>query len=395
MVQVASVNTLVRRLDKIRNHPDIIIVDEGHHISAGMWLKIKHHFNKARILGVTATPCRLDGKGLGDHYDKMIVGPSTRDMIAGGYLVKPMVYSLGTPGILEPKKAGNDYQLKSLADIYDNKKIIGDVVGHYEAICPKEPAIAFCVNIRHAENVAARFRDAGYKFHSIDGKTDDRRREFLIKSLADGSIHGLTSCEIISEGTDIPRVTAAILLRKTMSLAKYLQQVGRVLRPVYADGFDLSTLDGRIGAIRASEKPYAIILDHVGNYAQPGFGLPDADREWVLEKSTGVRKGAEKDNGDPEERARQCPKCFRVHEPSPACPFCGHEYPVALPEETSGTLSLISTEDVIDFETVRAKRIDVSRRLRDAISLRDFQDIARDTGYKPGWAWYQWNKRMK
>lgn len=255
-VQIASVQTLVRRLDKIAM-PDLMILDEGHHVVAGSWKKILTYYgftpkeytdeegNTKRfyptditmnVLAVTATPIRLDGKGLsidnGGFYDTLVHGPNIKELISQGYLSQPIVYAppnqLDLRGI--HKKYG-DYDKHEIADLMDKPTITGDCVAHYLKLCCKNrdprtgvSSIVFAASIKHATHIAEVFNKAGVRAESLDGTMSDRDRKYKISALGDGRIQVLTSCEIVSEGTDIPVVTAAILLRPTQSLGLYLQQ---------------------------------------------------------------------------------------------------------------------------------------------------------------------------
>jgi|LGVF01.2.fsa_nt_gb superfamily II DNA or RNA helicase len=371
-VQVASVQTLVRRLHKIVP-PDLIIIDEAHHASAASWKKVIEAYPKAHLLGVTATPCRMDGKGLGTqaggYFDTMIAGPSIRDLIDRGFLCPPKVYApptdFSTDGL---HSRYGDFIKKEVAAAVDKPVITGSAVEHYRKICPGTPAIAFCASVAHAEHVAEEFRAAGFQAASVDGSMDDGRRKSLIRALGTGGLHVLASCDIISEGTDIPVVGAAILLRPTQSMGLFLQQVGRALRI-------------------CPGKKHAIILDHVGNCLR--HGMPDEVREWSLDGED--RKGASRGSQEVLERVKQCEQCYAVHAPAPRCPQCGFEYEDAgcAPEEVAGELQEIDEEQAELMK--RQRRREVGR----ADTLEELQAIGRERGYKPGWARYIWESRQK
>jgi len=395
-IQVASVGTIVGRLNyfaSINWIPDFIIIDECHHSNAKSYTKIidffKEQNSKLRIIGVTATPTRSDGQGLGidygGHFSKLIMGPQAKWLMEQGYLVYPKVY--GTPEYLDLSgvdKSGSDYNKQQLSDLVDKPKITGSAVQHYEELCNGVPTIVFCVTVAHAEHVAQEFRDSGHKFYSIDGNTDDDKREWLINGLATGEVQGLTSCELISEGTDIPRATCAIELRPTQSKTLNMQQRGRVLRPVYADGYDLKTQAGRLAAIAASEKPYAIILDHVNNTQR--HGLPTDIQEWTLE---GERKKRSAKKQETAVRVTQCLSCFAVHEPAPVCPECGHIYPIrdTTPKQVEGKLQEITEVDILK----KQKRQEVGR----ASTLEELVKISKERGYDPKWATIQYMLKAK
>lgn len=365
-IQVASVQALVRRLDKYAS-PDLIIIDEAHHATAGSWRKVISHWEKSFVLGVTATPTRTDGQGLGitsgGVFDSLILGPSVGDLIAMGYLTEPIVYAPKTDLDLSGLRSRmGDYEKEELVKRVDKPKITGSAVEHYRKLCNGVPAIAFCASVEHAKHVAADFSSSGYRAKSLDGKMGDLERKQIIEDLGAGKIDILTSCEIVSEGTDIPVVGAAILLRPTQSTGLYLQQVGRALRPYPG-------------------KSKTIILDHAGNVLR--HGLPDDDREWTLE---GVKKKKKKSDEGPDIQIRQCPKCYVVHRPAPVCPTCGHVYEIKARkvEEEDGEL--------VKFDAEKLKK---RREIGMAKSLEDLEEIARRRGYKSGWANFVWRARQQ
>lgn len=341
-VQIASVQTIVRRIDKIPP-PDLIIIDEAHHAVAGTWQKILDAFPKALHLGVTATPIRMDGRGLGKHcggyFDALINGPTMRWMIERGYLSQPLVYAppsgVDFGGV---KMVAGDYNKKEINHRMDKPTITGCAIDHYQRLCQGMPAIAFCASVMHAEHVAEQFDSAGIPAASIDGKMQSAQRERRIKDLASGQIKVLTSCDIISEGTDIPIVGAAILLRPTKSLGLNMQQVGRALRPYPG-------------------KSNAVILDHVGNVMR--HGLPDQDRVWTLDGQR--RSGRRKNDDEADVAMRMCQKCFAcfgAH--TSVCPQCGTRYMPKVNEikQVDGQLRQISEFDV----KAKAPRYDRSER---------------------------------
>lgn len=359
IVQVASVQTLIRRLDKFQP-PDLIIVDEAHHASAGSWQTIIKAYPNARLLGVTATPARLDGKGLSASFDRLINGPEVIDLIEQGWLCRPVYYAPSTVDMTGAKTTAGDWNKKEAEERTNKPKITGDAVTHYQRLCAGSPAVVFCVSVAHAESVADAFNAAGYKAAVLDGTLAPEVRAARVSALASGDLQIITSCDIISEGFDLPKVTAAILLRPTQSLSLHLQQIGRVLRP-------------------SENKPRAYILDHVGNCLRHGFA--EEPREWSLD---GIKKKSKREKEDDVERYKQCPSCFAVHLPAPACPQCGHTYeakPRTL-EEVDGTL----TELQVDFEAMRLKREERQRQGR-AQSIDDLIALGRSRGYKNPQAW--------
>ncbi len=322
IVQVASVQTVVKRLDKVIP-PDLIITDEAHHAAAGTYAKIAQAFPKALNLGVSATPQRLDGKGLSGVFDILIRGPEVADLIERGFLSRPAYFC--PPVQFDASQlhvTAGDFNKHDLEEVVDKPKIVGDSVATYARICPGAPAIAFCVSVQHAQHVAEAFRAAGYRAATIDGDMLPAQRRDLISSLGDGRLHVLTSCDLIGEGVDVPVVSVAILLRPTQSLGLHIQQIGRCLRPVYDKRLPITTDAERIAAIAAGPKPRAIVLDHAGNCLR--HGLAEEYREWSLDGRADTKK--KKKDGDAGDRVCQCPKCYSVHMPAPKCEACGHAY---------------------------------------------------------------------
>jgi DNA repair protein RadD len=312
-VFVASVQTLVKRLADYPA-PDLIVIDEAHHLTMdSTWGRVVSAYPAARLLPVTATPCRLDGKGLGlgagGFADDLVMGPTMRELIDAGFLSPYRIFA--PPNALDltgVRTRAGDYAKDQLAEAIDKPKITGDAVEHYRRLAGGKRAVAFCVSVAHAQHVAAEFAAAGVPAEFLDGTLDAAERDRIIKRFEAGQTLVMSSCDIVSEGFDLPAIEAAILLRPTQSLSLYIQQVGRALR----------TFPG---------KAEAIILDHVG--AVVTHGLPDEDREWSLDGVKPKKRAAANDNEAPDVKITTCPKCFTIHLPAPVCPTCGHVYPVA------------------------------------------------------------------
>jgi DNA repair protein RadD len=365
-VQVASVQTLGRRIAKMRYDFDLIIVDEAHHAVAGTWKRLIESMPEARILGVTATPVRSDGRGLSDVFDDLVIGPSVSTLIDMGFLVHPVVYAPPTAiDMAGIRRKGGDYDQRDLAARMDKPTITGDAVAHYTKHSPGKPAIAFCASVAHAQHVAQQFEAAGFRARSIDGSMLDTERRQAIADLGNGRLQVLTSCEIVSEGTDIPVVETAILLRPTQSLGLYLQQVGRALRP-------------------APGKDRALILDHVGNCLR--HGLPDDQREWTLDGAPRGQRAA--NDNEPDVTVKQCEVCFAVFKPSLVCPACGHVHAVKAREiqQTEGELTEVDA-DLLR----RQQRAEVGK----ARTLEQLKEVAKQRGYKVQWAYKIWEARTK
>jgi len=362
-VHVASVMTLVRRFGQVQI-PDVLIIDEGHHAAEGTsWHTVFEYFRlwnpKLLTTGWTATPERLGGEGLDDTYDCLIEGLSVRQLIDMGRLSDYKL--LGPKNQLDVsglhRRAG-DYIKGESEALVDKPVITGDAISHYEKYLRGAPAVAFCVSVRHAEHVASEFASRGFRAASVDGSMTTLERRARFKDFRAATLNVLTSCDLISEGLDVPGMHGAILLRPTESLALYLQQVGRSLR-------------------KFPGKEFAFILDHVGNWKR--HGLPCVERQWKL---TGT--GAERRKKDPNDIAiRQCAQCGAV---GPAtlkeCPECGFVF------ITLGGRKIDEVEGELEEIDPRVAAMQFRRDRRGARDLDSLIELGRMRGMKnpEGWA---------
>jgi superfamily II DNA or RNA helicase len=361
-VQVASVQTLIRRLDRAAS-PDLIVIDEAHHAVAGSWRKVIDYWPNSLLLGVTATPIRQDGRGLGSMFDHLVLGPSTAELIATGYLTPARIYA--PPPVADltgiHRRAG-DYAIDEAADRMDRPTVTGDAITHYQRIGAGQPAIAFCCNVKHAEHVCNAFNAAGICSATLLGNTTDR--DALVARFVAGFIDVLVTVDVVSEGFDCPGAAVAILLRPTQSLGLYLQQIGRVLRP-------------------ATGKAAAIILDHVGNVHRHGW--PDDVRTWTLADRE-LRAGS---TGQPAPSVRTCPVCFAAFKPAPLCPCCGAACapPPRVIRQQDGDLQELKRQAVQQRTTERKK----------AHTLQQLIAVGQARGMKNpvGWAKHVHNARQR
>ncbi|RTL42717.1 MAG: DEAD/DEAH box helicase [Candidatus Melainabacteria bacterium] len=320
-IQLVSVFSMAKRLDRYPK-PDIVLNDECHNRAANIWEKCA--IPSAVTIGFSATPCRLDGKGLRDYYDVLICGPQPKELIRDGYLVRPIIHipTRVDASACRVTKAG-DWNSDDAAQVVTAKGITGKAIESYKEFCDGLPAVAFCCNVKHAEQTAAEFNAAGIPAASIDGKQSKYHIRAVLENLKNGSLKVVTSCELISEGFDLPLVTVCIMLRPTKSLRLFLQAVGRVLRA-------------------AENKPFAYLLDHVGNVLNPEFGIPHRDRTWTLDGRPKVERGER----EAIPRIVQCESCYSWVEPAPLCDVCGAEMKRAMREikEIEGRLMRLEEE---------------------------------------------------
>lgn len=347
LVQVASIQTIVRRFGKVPD-PALMVFDEAHHIGAASWDTVFNAFPAAKVLGLTATPWRLDGQGLGKWFDHMIEGPSVRELIDAGSLCDFRLFAPSKPDLAGIKTAAGDYQRGALAKAMDKPTIVGDAITHYRQLCPGKRAVVFAAGVENSKHIVAQFNAAGIRAEHVDGTMDAQERDAVVERFRCGETLVLSNADLFGEGFDVPAIEAAILLRPTKSLSLYLQQVGRALRPM-------------------AGKSEAIILDHAGNSLQ--HGLPDDLREWSLEDRE-RRKKAE--SGDVP--VKQCEECFFVYRPASRCPQCGHTPPISARE--------IETVDGTLEEVKRAAQVEKRREVGRARTTEDLIAIGRERGYK-------------
>ena len=381
IVQVGSIQTLGRRTERLRRF-DLIIPDEAHHATAGQWKSLIQSQPDAKLLGVTATPERLDGKGLGVEcggpFDALVVGTSVNDLMDDGYLVTAHVLAPSeAPDLSRVATVRGDFSTAGL-EAAMGATLTGDAVKHYAKYADGLPAIAFCTTVAHARDVAETFRAAGYRAVAADGTTPTPIRDAAIAGLASGSVQVLCTCDLISEGLDVPAVSAVILLRPTQSLGLFLQQVGRGLRCVYAPG-DYSTRIGRLNAIAGSKKPRLIVLDHAGNTLR--HGLIETVRDWTLE---GRKARAKKDTPPPTWR---CFRCFAVQAPAQRCRDCGTERPAGEIRRLNQVEGELVAVDPARAHFLRAEPL--AKLLKAATTDASLREIAKARGYKPGWVFHQ------
>ena len=355
-VYVCSAQTYARKPHRWPQF-DLGIIDEAHHCTTGStWGACMERSPDARWIGVTATPERLDGRGLAESFDSMVLGPDTRTLIEAGALADYRLFAPPSVDLSAVHTVAGDYNKGELADVVDTPTVTGDAVRHYTKYLAGAPSVAFCVSVAHAEHVAEQFRAAGYTSARVDGAMKQSERKRVIKAFSEGRLNVLTSADLISEGFDVPGIHGAILLRPTQSLALYLQQVGRALRT-------------------APGKDRAIILDHAGNCGR--HGLPDQPRDWSLEAAPRTKRKLKL-----EIPVRQCEACYTAFDSSRhECPECGWRPAPAerKVEQVDGELTEIDRSVAM----IQRKREQGSAKSMDALIA-----LGRQRGMKnpEGWA---------
>jgi superfamily II DNA or RNA helicase len=307
-IQVCSKDTLYSRAIRreIIEFPpaDIVIVDEAHLSMAPTFKAIIEQYPRAVIIGLSATPARLDGKGLGDIYQKIIQPVKINELIRDGYLVPTRIFAPYHPDLRKVKLSGGDWQKDELSKRMNKTQITGDIISHWVRHADKRKTVVFACTIEHSINIKNEFCNAGYKWEHVDGTMNPKEREKILERLNSGSIDGVSNCQVYTLGWDAPIVSCAIMARPTKSHVLFLQMCGRIMRPY-------------------PSKTDALILDHADNVIKHGF--PDEEIQWRLEKSSNINKEIQKKMTRKDESTPiLCPACSALFKNSPVCPNCGH-----------------------------------------------------------------------
>lgn len=364
---VAGVDTLVQRGAKGFENIKLWVTDEAHHLLRdNKWGKAVEMLPNARGLGVTATPERADNKGLGRDahgvFDDLIVGPTGDELIEQGYLSPYRCAVVDTPDLnFESVQRGStgDYKQNQLRTATKQSSVIvGNVVDTYKKFAFGKQAIVFCVDVEHARDTVEKFKAEGIISELITGQTPTLARVRELEKFKQCKTQVLINVDLFGEGFDVPGVEVVLMARRTLSFGLYSQQFGRALRPVYAEGWDLSTAENRKLAIRHGPKPYATICDHVGNIRQ--HLLPTSPRLWSLH---GKSRTTSDSHSLPEmDKLISCENesCLR---PYPAfftkCPYCEHEPKrsrrASKAEHVDGDLYLLDEEALRELQAQAAK----------------------------------------
>lgn len=353
--RVAMVLTEANRLG-VAPQPALIISDEAHLSRSPSWMKVLNYYDTWTV-GLTATPCRLDGKPLGDCYDALVVGVDTRWLIDHQRLAPYEYYAptlVDTSGL---RTVAGDYVVSDLERLMNERAIYGDVIESYRRIAPGERSICYCVSVKHAQETAQAFNDAGIRAEHLSAGTPARQRKAVMEDFREGRFTVLCNVGIIAEGISIDEVSCVMLLRATESVALGIQQMMRCMR--YQPG------------------KVAKIIDFVANYTR--IGLPDDDREWSLTKTIKKRRELSPEGNF---YIRSCPECYMTFATAPICPFCGTEYPLH-PREIQAKqdieLQRITEEEAARVEEAKKKsRIEQGR----ANTFEELVQLGRKRGYK-------------
>lgn len=351
-VDVYMVQTLVNKLDKIEK-PNLIITDENHHALAKTYKKIYDYFSSCLKLGFTATPIRLNGVGLSDVNDTLVIGKSVNWLIQNNFLANFRYFAPEIINTHNLKVTHGDYKV---SDLTMNRIIYSDVLKTYERLAKGKKAICYCPNVEFSKKIANEFCESNIKAIHLDAKTEKKERESIIKDFREGKIQILCNVDLIGEGFDVPDCEVVILLRPTKSLSLFIQQSMR--------------------SMRYRPNKTATIIDCVGNVER--FGLPNLEREWSLEGET-----KEQRENKLQDNPKTCPECFAaIDKKYLICPCCGFEFRAEQEVEIDTTVEL-----------KEIKENDFSFRLntkdwKECKNMKELRNWCIDNNYKPGRAYY-------
>jgi DNA repair protein RadD len=372
-VQIASVQTLHARAirgSRLELPPaDILYIDEAHHVRAATYERIIESYPKAVIIGLTATPMRGDGRGLGNCFDELVLGPSVQELIGSGFLVPTLVWTPSTPDLTGVHTRLGDYHQTELAERVDTPKLVGDIIEHWHRLADRRPTTVFASSVQHSVHIRDEFRASGVTAEHIDGDTPPEERDAYLAGLADGSINVITNFGVLTEGWDCPSVSCIVLARPTKNAGLFRQMAGRGLRP--SDG-----------------KTDCIILDHAGCTSR--LGLLEDPVQWVLTEDQRMVLPAQKArlNGTAPPLC-ECPKCGAIRSAGQPCRACGWR-----PTPRAKDVAVIDGE----LALVDRNRRSVAEHRYTAMDMYRWHaglvHIAKERGYNPGWAFHKYVKKF-
>ena len=338
-VQVASFDTLhargIRKESMFMPAADILIVDEAHLSIAKTRQDIINFYGDAVVIGLTATPARGDGRGMGEIYDDLVHTRTIGQLTEEGHLVPARYFAPSTPDLSKLKQTKADYQVGELAGVMDKPKLVGDIIDNWKRICPDRQTVVFCVTQEHARHVYEAFKAAGVTAGYVDSKTPLDERKQTMEDVHTGKIQVLVNIFVMTYGWDCPPISCVILARPTKNIALYLQTVGRGLRT-------------------APGKEDCIVIDHTGAVEQDGF--VDEEIPWTLDSEVDIREAKDKilqEKESPKEIT--CLKCNYTFKARRDCPRCGYE---AIPK---GKPIPFHQADLKEISRPKAKKEDKQR----------------------------------
>jgi DNA repair protein RadD len=373
-VQVASIDTLLSRVvrrSKLKlSDPHLIVVDEAHLCITAARTGLLAKWPEAKVVGLTATPTRKDGRALGAVFERIIEPTTVAQLTIDGYLVPARYFSIAEPDLKGVGVVAGDYNAGALERAMNQPSLVGDVVATWLQRGGTRRTVVFASSIAHSLALCEEFQRAGVAAEHVDAGTDQASRDAVFSRFSCGETQVLVNVMLASYGFDLPELSCVVLARPTKSLMLYLQMIGRGLRP--ADG-----------------KSDCLVLDHSGAVHRHGFAAEA--REWTLDGDRALVKrdaaaGAAREAAEP----IKCPECSALFVALRKCPECGHELQVRAKMVKSATGELVEIGEL--------KRVNEASRtfyleLRSIALERNWKPNSADAHYKhktgswPVWKW--------
>lgn len=373
-VQVASIDTLrVRAMERgVIKMPKakLVFIDECHRALSATYLKLIAHYREqgAIIIGLTATPIRTDGRGMGQVFDKMVKCPSVAELIAMGYLVQPKYFAPSAPDLIGVKTTAGDYNQADLEKAMDKNELVGDIVTNWLRLAQGRPTIVFASGVQHSIHLRDEFLRVGVRAEHVDANTLPEIRQGVTQRLHSGQTQVVCNCMVFTEGYDEPSLSCAVLARPTKNLGLYLQMAGRVLRP----------FEG---------KSDTLIIDHGGLVYRHGFVEDPID--WTLDegKLFADREHSMQERG--EQTPITCVKCSHVYSGQARCPRCGHT------PERKGRWVETRNADLVQLRAGdRKPKKKVWTDEEKAMWWGMLTHYAESHGHKPGWIYHKYKAKI-
>ncbi len=371
-VQVGSVQTIWTRAVKAKKMPlppvDLLVIDECHRSLSKSYLHLINYFLEVSpttvVLGMTATPVRGDGRGLGEVYQDMITCPSIRELTSQGFLVPIRYFAPSSPDLDGVHTRMGDYVEKELEERMDKTPLIGNIVENWGRIADGKQTVVFATGVKHSIHITEEFQKAGVQAAHIDGNTPHHEREVILSDLWKGNLQVVSNCMVLTEGWDCPPVSCCILARPTKSIGLYLQMCGRTLRPWV-------------------NKTDCLLVDHSGSVYTHGF--VDGEIPWDLDARRKIQERLQ-DTKKKEPKPITCPECQFVFRSLAECPECGWKPKIKGQEYHWIKGQLVEVNKEIEFQ--------YSRRMRKAW-FQQLQWICHEKGYSRGWVGHTFRKKFK
>lgn len=375
-VQIASIQTYIRRLNLEEqaynpwfHKADLVIYDECQESISKTRKAILEIYKKDTIiLGLTATPCRADGRGLGEIYEEIVPCINIKELTELKYLVPTIYYGCKEkPDLKNIPNVAGDYNKKVLGERVDIPKLIGDIYDNWARIAIERQTVIFATNVKHSKHIKDLFERRGIKIEHVDAHTPEDERRDILNRFKSGDIQVVTNCAIYGQGADFPWVSCIVLAKPSKSYGKYIQMAGRGSRP-------------------SAGKDNTIIIDHAGLVlhpdGNPNHGFLDDEVYWTLNgKETAWKKKVERKK---EKKIFECEMCRTMHS-GKRCPGCGFEI------ESWGR----------KIETTNDELVEIGKNKKPAASMQEKQLFygmleyyRQEKGYKKGWSYYKFKEKF-